>query len=257
MAAARSLRSLKARLRRAEAIAGRRDLPRRRALNARILRAGACREGVRALLERDFPGQTFQKVGTEGCTFRRTDGGLYVKFLTDRQYDYYTSHSAVIEQYHAPYVLRPDGKYLAMDNFGPTADRLDAEVQERASQWARGTLRILHRANVYHGDVLATSVFHSTPRVNLGNVLWNEREFRLIDFGPLDTETRSDAELLRVERALLAGPPPLKRTRKTQPPRKRKRAPRDGAGPPLVPRQKAGRSLFRDGGNILLPHTQT
>lgn len=149
-------------------------------------------------LEREYAG-TFLKTGTEGSTYKNEDGTFYVKFLTQRQAEYYQDNEAILEQYHAPYTLKTKGKKrLEMPAFG------DPVRSKEGLKYAIDALRTLHEHNVYHGDIFSSRRGRADA-INQGNILQNKstKEYRLIDFGPLDDETRSDEDLLVAEKEFL------------------------------------------------------
>ena len=177
---------------------------RKRRLYNKLLSAGGCtRKDVEDILEKD--GHTkFEKMDTLGCTYKVFDENneiTYVKFLTDRQYEYYTTNKDTIEPFHAPYEMNDENKYLLMKSWGEKVLDTNDDVKNFVFQ----TLAILHKAGVYHGDLINRDDGRSKYFLNIGNILVKDGEYKLIDFGPEDKDDRKDEEILNMEIGLLNG----------------------------------------------------
>ncbi len=158
---------------------------------------------VENVLKKDFPEHSYTKMQTAGCTYKIYDENSilqrYVKFLNDRQYDYYITHASTIIPYHAPYSMDHGGKYLAMVPFGAP---IDGDVEEEGIAWALKAVKQMNDAGVYHGDVInSTEAWQTGYFINTGNILVDAvGEFKLIDFGPLDEDERTDEAIIEKER---------------------------------------------------------
>ena len=213
---------VKARLLLEESLFGR-NIAKRHAFNFKLLQGGEdyCRESMQQFLDARFPGADVIQLDTMGlCTVRvaNTENKkvYYVKQLDTRQYNYYVEHERVIRSIHAPYVLHAQGRHYfqIMPNFGERSRYVGREEAERMTQWALKQLEYLHGNGLYHGDIL-TGVSPSL-KVNEGNILRDESgTIRLIDFGPLMGESRTDGELLAKEEQMLQD---YHRYKKTRPP---------------------------------------
>jgi len=145
----------------------------------------------------------------------RDDDGNYVKKLTERQRQYYERYGNIIMAYHAPYRFINDVNEpkIIMEEYGRAINKYD----EGGKQFALNALKDLHSKGVYHGDILSESI-GTGVKLNIGNILENNNNYKLIDFGPIGDDIRSDEELLNMEKQLLQGykrgPPSVKRKRR-------------------------------------------
>ena len=211
---------IKKRLLQDEKIYGR-HLRKRRLYNKLLIAGGCTRKDVEDILEKD--GHTkFEKMNTLGCTYKVFDENnktIYVKFLTDRQYEYYTTNKDSIDPFHAPYEMNDENKYLLMESWGEKVSDLN-EVKKFVFQ----TLAILHEKRVYHGDLINRDEGRSKYLLNIGNILVKDGEYKLIDFGPEDKDERKDEDILNMEINLLKemkSVPPTPVMKGTMPPKER------------------------------------
>ena len=191
---------IKKRLVQDEKIYGR-HLRKRRLYNKLLIAGGCTRKDVEDILEKD--GHTkFEKMNTLGCTYKVFDENnktIYVKFLTDRQYEYYTTNKDSIDPFHAPYEMNDENKYLLMESWGEKVSDSNDKVKKFVFQ----TLAILHKKRVYHGDIINRDEGRSKYFLNIGNILVKDGEYKLIDFGPEDKDEREDEDILNMEIDLL------------------------------------------------------
>ena len=125
----------------------------------------------------------------------------YIKLLTDRQANYYVKINSVIGHIHAPYSInRGDSNFMWSKSYGVPLNKIDSpEIRAKGDTWVIKTLQYLHDEGVYHGDIIA-----GHDRINDSNVLYDEEQgFRLIDFGPVNNEHRTDDQMLEHEKQLL------------------------------------------------------
>ena len=202
---------VKARLLLEESLFGR-NIAKRHAFNFKLLQGGEyhCRESMQQFLDAGFPGAKVVQLDTMGmCTVRVTENVntenekvYYVKQLDQRQYNYYIQYERFIKPIHAPYILlEDDGHFFqVMPNFGKRSRFVTRERAERMNEWALKQLEYLHNNGLYHGDIITGEYL----KINEGNILISENgEIRLIDFGPLVGEERTDEKLKQIEIGML------------------------------------------------------
>ena len=165
---------------------------------------------------------------------------LIYKFYTDEEYEeakYLYDRLSVIGEMsdrYVPVYFTPtdEEKKVMNDDFYNTIKMGRMEKYGQSiSQWedslippqrirlynlAKGfveeTLNILHRNNLYHGDILKEGGIH--PGNVVAEFLDDGWKFKLIDFGyKYNKDVKTDEERIGVERSLLSTPPDPKRKR--------------------------------------------
>ena len=128
-----------------------------------------------------------------------------------RKLEYYQKweNNDVFKKIHVGFVLEKENCLLKQVSGGNPLDKYNEEDINTVIG-IDGYLDQLHKAGIYHGDIISGELDKKTKKytglkINVGNILKDDKgKIKLIDFGPInENEKRPHNELMEIEKKML------------------------------------------------------